>query len=363
MDPLKYIFQKPMPTGRLAKWQILLTEFDIVYVTCTTMKAQALIDHLVENLVDDEYMPLSTYFPNEEVNSIDEVVLDDNLVWKIYFDGAVNIKGVGIRAILISPIGHHYPATTRLRFFCTNNTIEYEACIMGLKMAIDLDVHELLVMGDSDLLIWQAQGEWETLDIKLIPYRQCVQELSKRFKSIKFREYPEHAKADKKRTIRRLAGGFFLNEEILYKRTPDSNLLRCIDATEVERIMSEVHSGEVCEQFKIVHHHSTPYRPKANGVVEAANKNIKKILRKMIQGSRKWHKKLPFALLGYCTTVRTSVGATPYLLVYGTETVIPAEVEIPSLRIIVESKIEDNEWVKTRLEQLMLINEKRLEAV
>ncbi|XP_015081359.1 protein NYNRIN-like [Solanum pennellii] len=87
---------------------------------------------------------------------------------------------------------------------------------------------------------------------------------------------------------------------------------------------------KVCEQFKIVHRHSTPYCPKANGAVEAANKNIKKILRKMVQGSRQWHEKLPFALMGYRTTVRTSVGATPYLLVYGTEAVIPAEVEIPS---------------------------------
>ncbi|XP_070029679.1 uncharacterized protein [Nicotiana sylvestris] len=72
---------------------------------------------------------------------------------------------------------------------------------------------------------------------------------------------------------------------------------------------------EVYEQFKIMHRHSTPYRPKANRAVEAANKNIKKILRKMIQGSRQWHEKLPFALLGYCMTVRTSIGATMYLLV------------------------------------------------
>ncbi|XP_070030755.1 uncharacterized protein [Nicotiana sylvestris] len=43
--------RKPMPTGRLAKWQILLTEFDIVYITSTTMKAQALADHLAENPV------------------------------------------------------------------------------------------------------------------------------------------------------------------------------------------------------------------------------------------------------------------------------------------------------------------------
>nr|XP_009592694.1 uncharacterized protein LOC104089490 [Nicotiana tomentosiformis] len=85
---------------------------------------------------------------------------------------------------------------------------------------------------------------------------------------------------------------------------------------------------ELCQQFKIMHRNSTPYRPKANRVVEAANKNIKKILRKMVQGSRQWHKKVSFSLLGYRTTVCTSVGTTPYLLVYGTEVDIPAEVEI-----------------------------------
>jgi len=120
---------------------------------------------------------------------------------------------------------------------------------------------------------------------------------------------------------------------------------------------------EVCRQFKIEHRNSTPYRPKANGAVEAANKNIKKILRKMVQSSRQWHEKLPFALLGYRTTVRTSVGATPYSLVYGTEAVIPAEVEIPSLRIVVEAEIDDDEWIRTRLEQLSLIDEKRLTSV
>ncbi|XP_070002281.1 uncharacterized protein [Nicotiana sylvestris] len=113
----------------------------------------------------------------------------------------------------------------------------------------------------------------------------------------------------------------------------------------------------------MTHKNSTPYRPKANGAVEAANKNIKKILRKTIQSSRQWHEQLPFALLGYRTTVHTSVGATPYLLVYGTEAVILAEVEIPSLQTIVEAEIEDSEWVKTRLEQLTLIDEKRMAAV
>ena len=97
MDPLKYIFQKHMPTGRLAKWQMLLTEFDIVYVTRTAMKAQALMDHLAENPIDEEYEPLKTYFPDEEVLYIDEFVSEDcHSGWKLFFDGAANVKKVGI---------------------------------------------------------------------------------------------------------------------------------------------------------------------------------------------------------------------------------------------------------------------------
>ncbi|XP_047257599.1 uncharacterized protein LOC124889666 [Capsicum annuum] len=88
---------------------------------------------------------------------------------------------------------------------------------------------------------------------------------------------------------------------------------------------------EVCQQFNIMHQTSTPYHPKANEAVEAANKNLKKILRKMVQGSRKWHEKLSFSLLGYHTTVQTSIGATPYLLVYRTEAVVPAKINIPYL--------------------------------
>ncbi|XP_047257457.1 uncharacterized protein K02A2.6-like [Capsicum annuum] len=120
---------------------------------------------------------------------------------------------------------------------------------------------------------------------------------------------------------------------------------------------------EVCQQLKIMHRNSTSYRPKENGDVEAANKNLKKLLCKMVQGFRQWHEKLPFALLGYRTMVRTSIGATPYWLVYGTEVVIPVEIEIPSLRVVVEAEIDEDQWVKTRLEQLSLIDKKRLTSV
>ncbi|XP_070045496.1 uncharacterized protein [Nicotiana tomentosiformis] len=80
----------------------------------------------------------------------------------------------------------------------------------------------------------------------------------------------------------------------------------------------------------------------------------------MVDNYKQWHEKLPFALLGYRTTVHTSIGATPYLLVYGTEAVIPAKLENPSLRIIQEDELRDAEWVQSRYEKLALIDGKRM---
>ncbi|KAG8501253.1 hypothetical protein CXB51_003409 [Gossypium anomalum] len=121
--------------------------------------------------------------------------------------------------------------------------------------------------------------------------------------------------------------------------------------------------AEVCCQFKIKHHNSSPYSPKMNGAVEAANKNIKKIVRKMIETYRDWHEKLPFALLAYRTSVRPSTGATLFSLVYGIEAMLPIEVEIPSLRILSEIKLDKAEWIQSRYDQLNLIEEKRLKAI
>ena len=71
-----------------------------------------------------------------------------------------------------------------------------------------------------------------------------------------------------------------------------------------------------------------------------------------------WHEMLPYALYGYHTSVRTSTGATPFSLVYGTEVVLPMEVEIPSLRVLMEVELSEAEWCQNRYDQLNLIEEK-----
>ena len=120
---------------------------------------------------------------------------------------------------------------------------------------------------------------------------------------------------------------------------------------------------QICDQFKIKHHNFAPYRLKMNGVVEAANKNVKKIVVKMTNTYKDWHEKLPFALHAYQTVVRTSTGATPFSLVYGMEAILPIKVEIPSLRVLMEAKLEEAEWVQARYDQLNLIEEKRFKAL
>ncbi|XP_070050940.1 uncharacterized protein [Nicotiana tomentosiformis] len=242
MDPLKYIFQKPMPTGRLAKWQILLIEFDIVYVTRTAMKDQSLANHLAENLVDEEYEPLKTYFPDEEVMYVDKVDHNEKSGWKLFFDGAANMKGVEIGDVHISEIGRHYPVTAQLQFYCTNNMDEYEACILGLRLVefkhipmIHNEIADALATLASmlhhldktyvDPLHIQVRDQHaycnvveEELDGE--PWFHDVKEY------IKSGVYPVHATGDEKRTIRRLASGYFLSGEILYRRTLDLGLLR-----------------------------------------------------------------------------------------------------------------------------------------
>ncbi|XP_015078333.1 uncharacterized protein LOC107022155 [Solanum pennellii] len=57
--------------------------------------------------------------------------------------------------------------------------------------------------------------------------------------------YPEDAASNQKKPIRRMALNFFLSGEILYRRTPDLGLLRCVDVVEAAKLIEHIHVG-VC---------------------------------------------------------------------------------------------------------------------
>ena len=115
---------------------------------------------------------------------------------------------------------------------------------------------------------------------------------------------------------------------------------------------------DLLQEYGIKHHKSSPYRPQTNGAVEAANKNVKNILRKITDNCKEWPSKLPFALWGYQTSIQTSTEATPYALVYGMESVLPIELEVSSLRVLKESQISEAELLADRHSELALLDEK-----
>ena len=114
----------------------------------------------------------------------DESTKEDT--WKMYFDGASNVLGHGIGAILISSERDYCPFTAKLNFDCTNNVAEYEACIMGLQATIDKKVKNLKVYGDSALVIYQLWGDWLTRDSRMILYHKLVMKMVDHFEMINF---------------------------------------------------------------------------------------------------------------------------------------------------------------------------------
>nr|XP_016464297.1 PREDICTED: uncharacterized protein LOC107787260 [Nicotiana tabacum] len=99
-------------------------------------------------------------------------------------------KGVGIGVVLILESGQHYHISSKIGFPCTNNMAEYEACILGILVTVDMNIKELFVIGDSDILIHQVQGEWSTKNVKIISYLHCVKELCKKFMKIDLKNVP-----------------------------------------------------------------------------------------------------------------------------------------------------------------------------
>ena len=75
------------------------------------------------------------------------------MAWKMYFDGAINQYGNGIRIRLITLEGSYIPLAIKLNFETTNNMVEYEVCIVRMETLQELGVKEAEVFGDSTLVI------------------------------------------------------------------------------------------------------------------------------------------------------------------------------------------------------------------
>nr|CAN83640.1 hypothetical protein VITISV_001524 [Vitis vinifera] len=164
LDPLRYLFDRPTLTGRLMRWLVLLTEFDIQYVSQKSIKGSIVADHLA-SLPTSEDRPVDDDFPDEEF-----VVMTSLSGWCLYFDGAANQLGYGIGVLLVSPQGDHIPRSIRLAFRdrhpITNNIVEYEACILGLETALELGKDATLCLEDRT-----GRSDWSNRRLVTVPVR------------------------------------------------------------------------------------------------------------------------------------------------------------------------------------------------
>ena len=71
----------------------------------------------------------------------------------MYFNGALNINGASVGILFITPTKDKLRYVLRIHFSVSNNTVEYEACLHGLRIAVELDVKRLMVYEDSTLVI------------------------------------------------------------------------------------------------------------------------------------------------------------------------------------------------------------------
>ncbi|GKV48858.1 hypothetical protein SLEP1_g55649 [Rubroshorea leprosula] len=289
-QPLRQILQKPECSERLIKWAVELGEFQIAFQQRSTIRAQALADFVVEctsNQVE----------PNSEAET-----------WTLYVDGSSNNKGSGAGAVLTGPDGFQSEHALKFNFQATNNVAEYEALLLGLRLAAEIKVKRLQIYSDSQLVVNQINSMCEVIDPILARYVVAVSELKNRFEKFQLTKIPraenEHADSlsklasensgeaksvyieilnepsfqtsgvmeistdlgapswtdpireyllngtvpgDKQEEmkLRRKASRYTLVGDILYKRSYSLPLLRCLTPYEAEYALREVHEG-VC---------------------------------------------------------------------------------------------------------------------
>ena len=165
--PMKQVLHKPETSGRLMKWAIELSVFDIRYRLKTAIKGQVLADFVME-------------FASTEPTG-DAQATTDPSTWKLSVDGASNAQGSGAGLILTSLEGIDIEYALRFGFHTSNNEAEYEAVIASLNLAHSLEVDQLEVYSDSQLVVRQIEDTYEAKSENMILYLQKVCDLLKKF--------------------------------------------------------------------------------------------------------------------------------------------------------------------------------------
>ncbi|XP_074288973.1 uncharacterized protein LOC141614117 [Silene latifolia] len=174
-------------SGRMAKWSVHLSSYDLKFEPRTAIKSQALADFV------SDFCPALQTQAEQDVLNLEKDKKDQ--VWELHVDGASNAKFEGVALVLKSPQGYLIVQAIRCEFKATNNEAEYEALIPGLKLALDLKIRHLKVYSDSKLIVNHVNDCYEARDSRMMAYLNVAKELTLRFATFNIKQIPRDQNA------------------------------------------------------------------------------------------------------------------------------------------------------------------------
>ncbi|GJU82871.1 reverse transcriptase domain-containing protein [Tanacetum coccineum] len=173
---IKQIISRPDVAGWLQKWSVMLGEHNITYRPRTSVKGQILADFLVEK---PDKNPLDT-----------STVETPPKPWTLFIDGSSCIDRSGVGLILTSPEGTEFTYALWFQFTASNNEAQYEALIVGLRIAAQMGVRNVQVSVDSKLVANQVLGTYVAKEENMIKYLEKVKSLVSGFAKFSISQEP-----------------------------------------------------------------------------------------------------------------------------------------------------------------------------
>jgi ribonuclease HI len=156
-------------TGRISKWAVKLGALNVDFKPRIAIKSEALVDFMAE--WRENQLPTPTERPEH---------------WVMYFDGSLNLEGAGVGVLLISPTGEQLKYILQIFWKVSNNEVEYEALLHGLRLAASLGIKRLLVYGDSAVVINEVKKSWDRNKENMDAYCLEVRKLKNKFSGLEF---------------------------------------------------------------------------------------------------------------------------------------------------------------------------------
>ena len=140
--------------GRLAQWLLQLSQYEIITENPMAIKSQVIANLLAQFSGED-----TSSISHEVLSGVGEALLVDlvDSIWTLKFDGSSTSNSSGAGIMLIRKDGEIMTKSFKLDFSCSNNASEYETYIIGLAIAHEMGIKHLRVIGDSNLVIYQAK--------------------------------------------------------------------------------------------------------------------------------------------------------------------------------------------------------------